>query len=60
MTGGLSDSERMLIEWLEQNHHWHITAEEITSVLSCSYEQAHHIGFTLCLKKWFITLSKNH
>lgn len=60
MTGGLSDSERMLIEWLEQNHHWHITAEEIASVLSCSYEQAHRIGFTLCLKKWFITLSKNH
>lgn len=60
MTGGLSDSERTLIEWLEQNNRWHVTTDEISSILSCSYGQAHRIGFTLCLKKWFITLSKNH
>jgi predicted transcriptional regulator of viral defense system len=60
MSGGLSDSERTLIEWLEQNNRWHVTTDQITSVLSCSFEQAHHIGFTLCLKKWLVTLSKNH
>jgi predicted transcriptional regulator of viral defense system len=56
MKGGLSDSQRKLIEWLEQNDHWFVTTDEIASLLSCSHKEAHSIGFALSLKKWFTTL----
>jgi predicted transcriptional regulator of viral defense system len=56
MKGGLSDSQRTLIEWLEQNNHWFVTTDEIASLLSCSHKDAHSMGFALSLKKWFTTL----
>ena len=59
MKGGLSDSQRKLIEWLEQNDHWFVTTDEIASLLSCSHKEAHSIGFALSLKKWFTTLGRD-
>ncbi len=59
MTGGLSDSQSRLIEWLEKNNHWFVTTDEIAGFLSCSKQEAQRMGFTLSLKKWFVTLKKN-
>jgi predicted transcriptional regulator of viral defense system len=59
MKGGLSDTQRKLIEWLEQNNHWFVTTDDIASYLSCSQKEAHSIGFALSLKKWFATLGNN-
>lgn len=59
MTGGLTDSQRRLVEWLEQNNQWFVTTDEIAGFLSCSTQQAQKIAFTLSLKKWFVTLKKN-
>lgn len=59
MKGGLSDTQKRLIEWLEQNNHWFVTTEEIADFLSISKQEARRMGFTLSLKKWFITLKQN-
>lgn len=59
MKGGLSDTQQRLIAWLEQNNHWFVTAEEIADFLSISKQEARRMGFTLSLKKWFITLKQN-
>ena len=56
MKGGLSEKERKLIQWLEQNDLWFITTKEIASHLSCTEKEAHSLGFALSLKKWFATL----
>ncbi len=59
MKGGLSDSQRKLIEWLEQNNHWYVTTDDIAGFFCCSKQEAQRIGFTLSLKKWFVTLKQN-
>lgn len=59
MKGGLSDSQIKLIEWLEKNHHWVVTTDEIASVLSLSQGDALSLGFSLSLKKWFAALGNN-
>ena len=59
MKGGLSDTQRTLIEWLEQSNHWFVTTDEIASFLSCPQKEAHSLGFALSLKKWFATLGNN-
>jgi len=56
MKGGLSETQQKLIEWLEQNNHWFVTAKEIAAFLSMNETQAHSLGFALSLKKWFATL----
>ncbi len=59
MKGGLSETQKKLIQWLEQNNHWFVTTKEIASYLSCTEKEAHSIGFALSLKKWFATLGHN-
>jgi predicted transcriptional regulator of viral defense system len=59
MKGGLSDSQRKLIEWLEQTNHWFVTTDEIATFLLCSQKEAYSLGFALSLKKWFATLGKD-
>jgi predicted transcriptional regulator of viral defense system len=56
MKGGLSETQKKLIKWLEQNNQWFVTTKEIASFLSCSEKEAHSLGFALSLKKWFATL----
>jgi predicted transcriptional regulator of viral defense system len=56
MKGGLSEEQKKLIQWLEQNNHWFVTTKEIAEYLSCTDQKAHSIGFALSLKKWFATL----
>jgi predicted transcriptional regulator of viral defense system len=59
MKGGLTETQKKLIEWLEQNNHWFVTTKEIASFLSCTEKEAHSLGFALSLKKWFATLGRN-
>ncbi len=59
MKGGLSDTQKKLIQLLEQNNHWFVTTNEIASYLSCTEKEAHSLGFALSLKKWFATLGHN-
>ncbi len=56
MKGGLSETQKKLIKFLEQNNQWFVTSKEISSFLSCSEKEAHSLGFALSLKKWFATL----
>jgi predicted transcriptional regulator of viral defense system len=59
MKGGLSETQKKLIQWLEQDNHWFVTTKEISSYLSCTEKEAHSLGFALSLKKWFATLGHN-
>ncbi len=59
MKGGLTDTQKKLIQWLEQNNHWFVTTKEIASFLACTEKEAHSLGFALSLKKWFATLGRN-
>jgi predicted transcriptional regulator of viral defense system len=56
MKGGLTETQRKLILWLEQNNHWFVAIKDIASFLSCTEKEAHSLGFALSLKKWFATL----
>jgi len=56
MKGGLSETQKKLIHWLEQNSQMFVTTKEISSFLSCTEKEAHSLGFALSLKKWFATL----
>lgn len=59
MKGGLSETQKKLICWLEQNNNMFVTTKEISSFLSCTEKEAHSLGFALSLKKWFATLGHN-